>query len=129
MADAEREEGTALMPRYDAAGLVSAIVTDRAGTVLMLAMMNAEALARTLETREAWFWSRSRGELWHKGATSGNVLDVHDIRIDCDQDALWLTAEPRAGANGEAAACHTGRRSCFYRRVVRDGDGWALQQA
>lgn len=78
----------------------------------MVAHMNEQALMRTLETREGWFWSRSRQELWHKGATSGNTLTIHEIRIDCDQDALWITAT----VNGNGAACHTGRRSCFYRR-------------
>ena len=117
MADRSREEGTRLAPRWDANGLVTAVVTDRSGTVLMLAMMNEEALHRTLATGEAHFWSRSRAELWHKGATSGNVLEVSEVRVDCDQDAVWLVAEPR----GEAVACHTGRRSCFYRRVLSDG--------
>ena len=79
----------------------------------MLAHMNAEALALTISTREAHFWSRSRSEIWHKGATSGNVMAVKDIRIDCDQDAVWLIATPK----GDGAACHTGRRSCFYRSV------------
>ena len=105
------------MPRFDANGLVTAVVSDAKGAVLMLAMMNEEALRRTLESGEAWFWSRSRGELWHKGATSGNVLNVSEIRVDCDQDALWLIAEPA----GDGVACHTGRRSCFYRRVEADG--------
>ena len=134
-ASREVEEGTALAPRWDANGLVTAVVTDEGGTVLMLAAMNEEALRRTLDTGEAHFWSRSRGELWHKGATSGNVLDVRAVRVDCDQDAVWLVAEPRPGTDGgtdggtggDAVACHTGRRSCFYRRVVRDGDGWSLR--
>ena len=88
-------KATRFEPRFDANGLVTAVVTDRSGTVLMLAMMNAEALKRTLATGEAHFWSRSRGELWHKGAMSGNVLDVQEVRVDCDQDALWLVAEPQ----------------------------------
>ena len=112
MADQAREEGSALLPKWDAAGLVTAVATDVAtGELLMLAHMNAEALERTLETREAHFWSRSRGRLWRKGEESGNVLRVVEVRIDCDQDAVWLKVEP-AGP-----ACHTGRRSCFYRRV------------
>jgi phosphoribosyl-AMP cyclohydrolase len=101
-----------LDPKWDANGLVTAVVTEaERGGLLMVAHMNADALARTLETGEAWFWSRSRARLWKKGETSGNVLTVREIRIDCDQDALWLIAEP-AGP-----ACHTGAPSCFYRRV------------
>lgn len=111
-----RETGLTLDPKYDSDGFVTAVATDaETGEVLMLAHMNAEALAATLATREATFWSRSRGRLWKKGETSGHVLHVRDIRIDCDQDALWLICEP-AGP-----ACHTGRRSCFYRRVTSDG--------
>jgi len=83
--------------------------------VLMLAHMNSQALAATVDSGEAVFWSRSRGELWRKGATSGNVMRVRDIRIDCDQDAVWLIVDP-AGP-----ACHTGERSCFYRRVTKKG--------
>jgi phosphoribosyl-AMP cyclohydrolase len=111
MAD-ERESGTRLDPKWDADGLVTGVVTDAGtGEPLMVAHLNAEALARTLESGEAWFWSRSRGRLWKKGETSGNVLRVVELRIDCDQDAVWLRAEP-AGP-----ACHTGARSCFYRRI------------
>ena len=111
----QREQGTQLIPKWDAAGLVTAVVTDAAdGTVLMLAHMNAEALAATIATGEAHFWSRSRGRLWKKGESSGNVLHVVEMRIDCDQDAIWLVAEP-AGP-----ACHTGERSCFYRRIEGD---------
>ncbi|WP_242140106.1 phosphoribosyl-AMP cyclohydrolase [Sphingomonas sp. TREG-RG-20F-R18-01] len=114
MAD-PRETGLVLDPKYDAAGLITAVATDRAtGEVLMLAHMNAAALKLTVETGDAHFWSRSRGALWRKGETSGHVLRVHDIRIDCDQDAVWLIVDP-AGP-----ACHTGARSCFYRRVDRD---------
>lgn len=108
----EIEDGETLTPRWDAAGLITAVVTDAAsGEVLMLAHMNAEALARTMASGEAWFWSRSRGRLWKKGESSGNVMRVVELRIDCDQDALWVRAEP-AGP-----ACHTGERSCFYRRI------------
>lgn len=115
MTDA-RETGLALDPRYDAAGLITAVVTDAAsGAVLMVAHMNAEALALTRSTGEAHFWSRSRQALWRKGETSGHVLKVRELRIDCDQDALWVIAEP-AGP-----ACHTGAASCFYRRVGPDG--------
>ncbi|KQN26604.1 phosphoribosyl-AMP cyclohydrolase [Sphingomonas sp. Leaf33] len=107
-----RETGTELDPKYDAAGLITAVATDSAtGEVLMVAHMNAEALATTLDSGEATFWSRSRGRLWKKGETSGHVLRVVEVRIDCDQDAVWLRVEP-AGP-----ACHTGARSCFYRRI------------
>jgi phosphoribosyl-AMP cyclohydrolase len=109
-----RETELILDPRYDAAGLVTAVVTDRARALLMVAHMNAEALAATQATGEATFWSRSRRRLWRKGETSGNVLRVVEMRIDCDQDAIWVIAEP-AGP-----ACHTGATSCFYRRI--DGD-------
>jgi phosphoribosyl-AMP cyclohydrolase len=106
------EQGTTLQPRWDANGLVTAIVTDSTtGEALMLAHMNADALDRTIESGEAWFWSRSRGRLWKKGESSGNVLKVVEMRIDCDQDAIWI----RADAAGPA--CHTGERSCFYRRI------------
>ncbi|MEM8918662.1 MAG: phosphoribosyl-AMP cyclohydrolase [Pseudomonadota bacterium] len=108
-----RESGTRLDPKYDSAGLVSAVVTDdSSGDVLMVAFMNAEALEKTLETGIAHFWSRSRQSLWMKGETSGHVQEVVEIRIDCDQDAIWIRANP-AGP-----ACHTGRTSCFYRRIV-----------
>jgi phosphoribosyl-AMP cyclohydrolase len=106
------EQGDQLAPRWNADGLITAVATDAAtGEVLMLAHMNQEALERTLTTGEAWFWSRSRGRLWKKGESSGHVLTVREARIDCDQDALWLKVEP-AGP-----ACHTGERSCFYRRI------------
>ena len=110
-----RETGLDLDPRYDANGLITAVATDRAGQLLMVAHMNAEALAATQASGEAVFWSRRRGRLWKKGETSGNVLRVVEMRIDCDQDALWLICEP-AGP-----ACHTGARSCFYRRVEGAG--------
>ena len=108
------EEGKALTPRYDASGLIAAVVTHaETGEVLMLAWMNAEALAKTVETGEAHYFSRSRGELWHKGATSGQVQLVDELRIDCDQDAVWLKVRPQ----GDGGACHTGAVSCFYRAV------------
>ena len=103
-----------LDPRYDAAGLITAVVTDRAGALLMVAHMNAQALAATQASGDATFWSRSRRRLWKKGETSGNVLRVVELRVDCDQDALWLIVDP-AGP-----ACHTGVDSCFYRRVEGD---------
>ncbi|KTT76789.1 phosphoribosyl-AMP cyclohydrolase [Sphingomonas endophytica] len=110
-----RETGTAFLPKFDSAGLVTAVVTDRAtGCVLMVAHMNADAIAATRASGEATFFSRSRGRLWKKGETSGNVLRVVEMRVDCDQDALWVIADP-AGP-----ACHTGAPSCFYRRI---GDG------
>jgi phosphoribosyl-AMP cyclohydrolase len=111
------EHGDQLAPRFDANGLIAAIATHAdSGEVLMFAWMNAEALQRTLDTGEAHYFSRSRGELWHKGATSGQIQQVAEIRIDCDQDAVWLKVRPQ----GDGGACHTGARSCFY-RVVEDG--------
>ena len=111
------EHGDTLAPRFDAAGLIAAIATHAdTGEVLMLAWMNAEALAKTLETGEAHYFSRSRNELWHKGATSGQIQQVAEARIDCDQDAVWLKVRPQ----GDGGACHTGARSCFY-RVIEDG--------
>jgi phosphoribosyl-AMP cyclohydrolase len=111
------EEGSVFAPKFDGAGLIGAIVTDEAGgDVLMFAYMNAEALRLTMETGEAHFWSRSRAALWRKGETSGNRLLVQEMRTDCDQDVLWVKVK----LSGEAA-CHTGRRSCFYRRITRDG--------
>ncbi len=112
------EHGATLTPRFDAQGLIAAVATDAdTGEVLMLAWMNAEALRLTLQTREAHYWSRSRRELWRKGATSGQVQDVAELRVDCDQDAVWLRVRPR----GDGGACHTGARSCFYR--VADAHG------
>lgn len=106
------EEGTALSPRFDASGLVTCVTTDaESGELLMVAHMNAEALQRSIETGEAWYWSRSRRELWHKGATSGQVQTIVEMRVDCDQDALWLKVK----VAGDGGCCHTGRRSCFYR--------------
>ena len=113
MAD-PRETGLVLDPKYDAAGLVTAVVTDRNGALLMVAHMNAEALTATQASGHAHFFSRSRQRLWKKGETSGNVLAVVEMRIDCDQDAIWIVADP-AGP-----ACHTGARSCFYRRIEGD---------
>jgi len=111
-----REIGSDFLPRFDAAGLITAVVTDcEGGGVLMVAHMNAEAIAATRASGEATFFSRSRGRLWKKGETSGNVLRVVEMRVDCDQDALWIVAEP-AGP-----ACHTGAPSCFYRRLTDSG--------
>ena len=114
--DDQRDTTDRFLPRFDAAGLVTAIVTDADSHVLlMVAHMNEEAIAKTRETGQAHFWSRSRGSLWRKGETSGNGLTMVEMRVDCDQDALLLRVKP-AGP-----ACHTGRRSCFYRRVEADG--------
>jgi phosphoribosyl-AMP cyclohydrolase len=114
--DDQRDTTDRFLPRYDAAGLVTAIVTDADSQILlMVAHMNDEAIAKTRETGQAHFWSRSRGALWRKGETSGHGLTLVEMRVDCDQDALLLRVRP-AGP-----ACHTGRRSCFYRRVEADG--------
>jgi len=110
----DRDSGLTLDPKYDAAGLITAVATDRSGALLMVAHMNAEALAITIATCEAHFWSRSRERLWKKGETSGHILKVVETRIDCDQDALWLICDP------QGPACHTGQTSCFYRRVEGD---------
>jgi phosphoribosyl-AMP cyclohydrolase len=117
------EEGTTFTPRFDANGLVTAVVTDAAsGDVLMLAHMNYEALKRTVETGDAWYFSRSRGKLWKKGEQSGHTQRVVELRVDCDQDAIWLKVQQRGGG-----ACHTGRRTCFYRRVPLGKSGAALE--
>ena len=110
----ESEEGAVFAPRFDADGLLPVVATSaKTGEVLMFAYMNADALARTIETGEAHYWSRSRGRLWRKGEESGNTQRVVEMRIDCDQDAIWLKVEQQ----GTDAACHTGRKSCFYRAV------------
>src|SRR6478609_2607166 len=112
------EEGTVLSPRFDAASLVTVVVTDAEdGVLLMVAHMNAQALALTLETGIAHYWSRSRKSLWKKGETSGNVQRVVEMLTDCDQDVVEL----RVNVSGQGATCHTGRRSCFYRKVVVAG--------
>jgi len=111
----DREQGTAFLPRFDSQGLLTAIAVDSISReVLMVAFMDHEALSKTRETGLAHFHSRSRGRLWLKGETSGHFLHVEDIRVDCDQDALVLIVRP------DGPACHTGERSCFYRRL--DGD-------
>ena len=113
----EIEEGLKLQPKFDAAGLVTCVATDAGtGDVLMVAHMNDEALRRTIASGEAWYFSRSRNALWRKGETSGHVQRVVEMRLDCDQDAIWIRVEQTG------AACHTGRRSCFYRTVTA-GDG------
>jgi phosphoribosyl-AMP cyclohydrolase len=106
------EEGLAFRPKFDASGLVTCVATDAAtGDVLMVAHMNDEALRKTIASGEAWYFSRSRNSLWRKGETSGHVQRVVEMRMDCDQDAIWIRVEQTG------AACHTGRRSCFYRKV------------
>ncbi|HVV80096.1 MAG TPA: phosphoribosyl-AMP cyclohydrolase [Pseudolabrys sp.] len=117
------EEGTAFIPKFDKDGLVTAVVTDVvSGDLLMVAHMNADALKRTVETGEAWYFSRSRKQLWRKGESSGHVQRVKEMRVDCDQDSVWLKVE-QAGAG----ACHTGRKSCFYRAVPLGKSGAALE--
>ncbi|SEJ65069.1 phosphoribosyl-AMP cyclohydrolase [Sphingobium sp. AP50] len=114
--DDARDKGLTLNPKYDRDGLITAVVTDHAsGDVLMVAHMNAQALRLTVDTGLAHFWSRSRQSLWKKGETSGHMLEVRDLRIDCDQDAVWVKAVP-AGPT-----CHTGARSCFFRRIGAEG--------
>ena len=114
----ELEEGSRLTPRFGPDGLVTCVATDHAtGRLLMVAHMSRESLDRSIETGEAWYWSRSRGELWHKGATSGQIQTIREMRVDCDQDAIWI----RVDVAGDGGCCHTGRRSCFYRVVEPDG--------
>ncbi len=116
---ADLETGLGFAPKFDADGLIPAVVTDAgSGEALMFAFMNAEALALTIGTGIVHFWSRSRAALWKKGVESGNVLNVVEMRTDCDQDVLWL----RVTVDGDGHACHTGRRSCFYRIVPVPGD-------
>jgi len=111
------EHGAVLAPTFNADGLIAAILQHaETGEVLMLGWMDAEALRRTLDTGEVWFWSRARRELWHKGATSGQIQTVVEVRIDCDQDALLVKVRP----GGDGGVCHTGARACFY-RVVENG--------
>jgi len=115
----EREEGLELKPKFDASGLLTCVATDAAtGEVLMVAHMNDEALRKTIASGEAWYFSRARNALWRKGETSGHTQRVVEMRMDCDQDAVWIRVEQKD------AACHTGRRSCFYRRVEA-GEGEA----
>jgi phosphoribosyl-AMP cyclohydrolase len=114
------EEGLELRPKFDAAGLVTCVATDAAsGDVLMVAHMNDEALRKTIASGEAWYFSRSRNALWRKGETSGHAQRVVEMRLDCDQDAVWIRVEQTG------AACHTGRRSCFYRKVDAGGESGA----
>jgi phosphoribosyl-AMP cyclohydrolase len=113
----EIEEGLTFQPKFDSSGLVTCVATDAGtGEVLMVAHMNDEALRRTIASGEAWYFSRSRNALWRKGETSGHTQRVLEVRMDCDQDAVWIRIEQ------SGAACHTGRRSCFY-RAVSGGEG------
>jgi phosphoribosyl-AMP cyclohydrolase len=122
----EIEQGSEFTPKFDRDGLIGAIVTDAAsGNVLMFAHMNAEALAQTIATRYAHFWSRSRAKLWKKGEESGNLLRVVEMRTDCDQDVLWLICT----TEGEGVACHTSAKSCFYRRFTGGGTHVTLENA
>lgn len=115
------EAGLELRPRFDASGLVTCVATDAVTSeVLMVAHMNEEALRKTIETGEAWYYSRSRKSLWRKGETSGHVQRVVEMRIDCDQDAIWISVEQ------SGSACHTGRHSCFYRKIAAAGGGARL---
>ena len=119
---AEIENGNIFRPKFDGDGLIPAIVTDATGgAVLMFAFMNAEALALSLSTGTAHFWSRSRNRLWKKGEESGNMLTIEELRTDCDQDVIWVSVN----VTGNGVACHTGARSCFYRRILptRGDDG------
>jgi phosphoribosyl-AMP cyclohydrolase len=117
----DREEGLSLQPKFDASGLLTCVATDAAtGELLMVAHMNEEALRRTIESGEAWYFSRSRKALWRKGETSGHTQRVVEMRTDCDQDAIWIRVQQTG------AACHTGRRSCFYRKVEATEGGAKL---
>jgi phosphoribosyl-AMP cyclohydrolase len=117
----DREEGLTFQPKFDASGLVTCVATDAAtGEVLMVAHMNDEALRKTVATGEAWYFSRSRNALWRKGESSGHVQRVVEMRLDCDQDAVWIRVEQTG------AACHTGRHSCFYRQVEAGEAGTQL---
>ncbi len=115
------EEGLDFRPRFDASGLVTCVATDAVTSeVLMVAHMNEESLRKTIETGEAWYYSRSRQSLWRKGETSGHVQRVIEMRTDCDQDAIWIRVEQ------SGSACHTGRHSCFYRKLEAADGGARL---
>ena len=117
----DREEGLAFQPKFDASGLVTCVATDASsGDVLMVAHMNEEALRKTIASGEAWYFSRSRNALWRKGESSGHTQRVIEMRMDCDQDAVWIKVEQ------VGAACHTGRKSCFYRRIEGGQSGARL---
>ena len=120
----EIEEGLAFAPQFGADGLVTAVVTDvKSGDLLMVAHMNAEAVAKTIDSGEAWYYSRTRKRLWRKGESSGHGQRVVEMRLDCDQDAVWIKVEQDG-----PGACHTGRRSCFYRAIPLGQDGTVTLQ-
>ena len=119
-----REEGDEFAPRFSADGLITCVTVDaRSGEALMVAHMNAEALDKTLSSGFMHYWSRSRQSLWRKGDTSGRTQRLEELRVDCDQDAVLA----RVTVGGDGGACHTGRRSCFYRRLEKTGDGLRLE--
>ncbi len=124
MTKKDLEEGTTFSPRFDGNGLIPCVVTShRDKDVLMVAYMNAESLQLSLQTREAHYWSRSRQEIWHKGATSGNVQTIVSLRTDCDQDCLWIEVDmPVDDTTHTEISCHTGRKGCFYRHIDLDSD-------
>ena len=118
------DETTDFIPKLDDNGLMTCVVSDyKTNQVLMVAYMNEQALRLSLQTGEAHYWSRSRQEIWHKGATSGNTQIIQSIQIDCDQDCLLMSVEMPVRDNGDIAACHTGRKSCFYRNLEMDENG------
>ncbi|MBH9988453.1 phosphoribosyl-AMP cyclohydrolase [Bartonella sp. W8098] len=120
-----REEGTQFSPKFDEKGLITAVVTDATdGNLLMVAFMNEEALALSLETGIAHYWSRSRQKIWKKGESSGNLQQIEEIRVDCDQDALWL----KVHVQGAGATCHTGHKSCFYRHLKMNNGVATLEE-
>ncbi len=122
----ELEDGASFTPKFDANGLITAVVTDaHDGQLLMVAHMNEQSLALTLETGIAHYWSRSRQSLWKKGETSGNMQSVVELRTDCDQDALWL----KVNVAGNGVTCHTGKKSCFYRVVGDAQSGFSLTKS
>jgi phosphoribosyl-AMP cyclohydrolase len=121
----DREEGVEFAPRFSADGLLTCVTVDaRSGEVLMVAHMNAEALDKTLSSGIMHYWSRSRQSLWRKGDTSGQIQSLEELRVDCDQDAVLA----RVSVGGDGGACHTGRRSCFYRRVEKTDGGVRLDR-
>lgn len=126
MEKTELEEGLTFAPRFNKDGLIPCIATSaHSGKVLMLAYMNAESLKLSIQTGEAHYWSRSRQEIWHKGATSGNVQKIISMKADCDQDAIWIVVD-MPQYDGKDKSCHTGREGCFYRDVTLFSDGEEL---
>lgn len=118
------DETLQFTPNYNQDGLIPCVVScSKTKEVLMVAYMNEETLRLSLQTGEAHYWSRSRKEIWHKGATSGNTQKIHSMQLDCDQDCLLIKVDMPKGEDGEVSACHTGRRSCFYREVKLSPDG------